>query len=149
MGLYAFSRPSGSGHIYNYIFKDGWYYLMDLLPMEKQYINTIAAETGDIKDYLKSKYISGFLIKCKSLEAYSKYFARLLKVKDCEHLFFKQERSFASPACAIVDGRKVLVVYPNDGTVTQIQSGVSVKDMSCKFVDPPKQIPDWGNINKR
>ena len=60
VGFLATSQRDGSGHVYNYILQDGWYYFIDLTHYHAQGspINT-SEESGDLSHYRATDFILG------------------------------------------------------------------------------------------
>jgi len=144
VGYMATSQRDGSGHIFNYIKHDGWYYFVDLTHYRTDWIAT-AVESGDINDYYSSDFIAGNVHKTESVQAYVDYIQN--EYSDPPGLMFL----YTAENCLAIDG------VPGDGGVTIIyekKDGVTVEivyddpddQLYCEFVDPPQQYPDWSAI---
>lgn len=145
MGYFAFSRPNGSGHILNYIFHEGWYYLYDLCTLSDRYVATALNETGDLKDYLKTRFITCALLKCKTLEDYARYFRRLQLRGGFDHLFFSYETSEVPPIASEKHEDILKVVLPDNVLLKSLL--YERTDTMCveRVLEPSKEI-DWESI---
>lgn len=141
MGLITFLRPDCSGHVFNYILRDSWYYFIDLMPFTAKYAESNVAETGLKSDFVRSRYLTGVCVKSRSLADYVTFFERMLKYGGVEFCFFKQKMDCASPIHAEVVGECVEVFYPRGADIVQL-SGNSRKYFT-RFVDGPAMTPDW------
>lgn len=104
VGYISFSRPNGSGHVFNYILSDGWYYLYDLCPLTEKYIKNVLVESGKMADFLKAKYVTGALLQCRQLESFALFFKRLQLRGGFDHLFFKHSGAEVGPISTIIKG---------------------------------------------
>lgn len=144
-GYFSLSRPNGSGHVMNYIYHNNWYYLIDLLPMVEQYVDTICSETGRRIDFMKSKYITGILAKSKSLESYVNFYRRIQLRGGFEHLFFYSNGHEVGPMSNRDNNNKKIICFSRDEQVICLSDTKVLKTLDYEFVDPPKKLPDWGN----
>ncbi len=145
LGYLATSQRDGSGHVYNYIFHDGWYYFIDLThyhasgsPIDN------AVEDGDINSYHSTDYILGNLHKTQSVQSYVDYVQQTFN--DPPGLMFM----YTAENVPAVDS------VPN-GSIIQILFEDSPLDITVVFDDPndklefgrapaPSRIPDWHAI---
>ena len=72
IGYMATSQRDGSGHIYNYIKLDGWYYFIDLTHYRTDWVDT-APETGNLEDYQRSDRVLGNIHKVRDVMDYVNY----------------------------------------------------------------------------
>lgn len=72
VGYIATSQPDGSGHIFNYIFHEGWYYIIDMTHYRTDWVAT-AVESGDMADYHSSDFIPGNIHRCRDIQSYVNY----------------------------------------------------------------------------
>ena len=72
VGYMATSQRDGSGHIYNYIKMDGWYYFIDLTHYRTDWVAT-AVETGELQDYRSSDRVLGNIHKVRDVQDYVNY----------------------------------------------------------------------------
>lgn len=147
LSYFGFGRPNRSGHVYNCIKHNGWYYLYDLCTLTDQNMKYSLLETGNRLDYLKAKYISCALIKCKSLEAYAKYFARLQRVGGYDHLFFNFKTDDV-PAVAVTELNNVVVFnYPNSLSINCLLTEETSSMKFCKINQLQEVSIDWNTIH--
>jgi len=96
VGIIGIIRPVG-GHAINYFYTDGWFYIMDFQTLIGKYRDKICPQTGKRKDFVKSGFISGILVRAKSLEAYVQYYSRYTQQLIPEHLFLRETMPNACP----------------------------------------------------
>lgn len=96
VGIIGIIRPVG-GHAINYFFTGEWYYIMDFQTLISKYRDKICPQTGKRNDFVKSGFISGILVRAKSLEAYVQYYSRYTQQFIPEHLFLKETMISACP----------------------------------------------------
>ncbi len=146
VGYLATSQRDGSGHVYNYIYHDGWYYFVDLThyhasgsPMDS------AVEDGDMNSYYATDFILGNLHRAKDFQSYVDYVQTTFS--DPPGLMFR----YTAENVLAVDG-------------AQSQSGVEIiyeeaggQPIEVIFDDPndsltvvrrpsPQSIPDWDSL---
>lgn len=144
VGLLCFSRPDGSGHVFNYIKQHTWYYIIDLMPFTHQYISHNCAETGLKSDFVKSKYVTSICVKTKNLHDYAIYFNRIVKCGGFEFVFYKQEAKCAAPVCVKSVNEYQLIGYPRDYKVTCLTPDTC--RIKTTFIEGPTTAPDWLTI---
>ncbi len=142
MGYFSFSRPTGSGHVCNYFVHDGWYYLYDLTPFTDQNVHTALAETGQRRDYLSCKFVSGILIKCKRLEDYAHYFARIQMTRGYDHLFFDNPEQEMPPIAVERNQGVITICYPQTSAVSPVLYHETAT-IEWKKVSPPMARTTW------
>ena len=74
----AISQRDGSGHIFNYIKMDGWYYFIDLTHYRTDWVAT-AVESGNLNDYYSSDFFLGNLHRVRSVKDYVNYIQSAFK----------------------------------------------------------------------
>ena len=144
IGYLATSQRDGSGHVFNYILQDGWYYLIDLTHYraEADWIST-AVEDGSMDRYYNSDFILGNIHKTTSLEAYADYIQA--EFNDPPGLIVKYTATEV-PA--------VTSLWNQDGSVEILYARMNELDLQIIFDDPddsltfrfetaPSQVPDW------
>ena len=147
VGYISFSRPNGSGHVFNYILSDGWYYLYDLCPLTEKYIKNVLVESGKMADFLKAKYVTGALLQCRQLESFALFFTRLQLRGGFDHLFFKHSGAEVGPISTIIKGGITTILMPENAGITPLLMP-NTKTIQSKFVSHPKSIPDWESRSK-
>jgi len=141
IGFIATSQRDGSGHVYNYIFHEGYYYFIDLTHYRTDWIAT-AIESGDLADYRRSDMILGNIHKAKSVQDYVNYVQSTFS--DPPGLMFQ----YRADDCLAIDS----VVSDSGITITYEKAdGVDIRVIfddpnDCLFFDlaPAPQIrPDY------
>lgn len=142
IGYFSFSRPNGSGHVYNYFRIDQWFYLYDLFPLTQQNFNYALKENGEKKKYIKSKYITGILVKCRTLEDYAHYYARIQMTKNFDHMFFCSASYDVSPIAIKKCETYIEICFP---VSTSIMPILYKETPSIKFrkISDPQITLDW------
>ena len=145
VGYFATSQRDGSGHVYNFIFHEGWYYFIDLThyhasgsPIDN------AVEDGDINSYHSTDYILGNLHKTKSVQSYVDYIQQTFN--DPPGLMFIYTAENVPAVDSVSDGSIIKILYED-----------SPLDIKVVFDDPndklefgraasPETLPDWHAI---
>ena len=127
MGFIATSQRDGSGHIYNYIKHDGWYYFMDLTHYRTDWIAT-AVESGDINDYYATDFILGNIHKAKTVEAYVNYVQSTFG--DPPGLMFRYTAENCLAVTSMPENGGINIVYEDDPNV----------ELNVIFDDPNDQL---------
>ena len=148
VGYISFSRPNGSGHVFNYILTEGWYYLYDLCPLTDRYINNVLIESGKMADFLKAKYVTGALLKCRQLESFALFYKRLQLRGGFDHLFFKHRSPEVGPISAIDKGGITTILMPENAGITPLLTP-NTETIQSKFVSHPQSIPDWESRSEK
>ncbi len=137
VGYISTSQRDGSGHIYNYIKQDGYYYIIDLTHYRTDWVVT-AVESGNLDDYYNSDYILGNIHKTRSLETFADY------VQDRFGDPPAVMETYTAENCAAVDG-----IRDGDKTVIIYEDSVQVKVLykasmvELRYITAPKFLPDW------
>jgi len=143
VGYLATSQRDGSGHVYNYILHDGWYYFIDLTHYHASGspINN-AVEDGDMNSYRATDFILGNIHKTQSVQAYVDYVQQ--NFGDPPGLMFM----YTAENVLAVEGR------PNGSMVQIIYEEANGQQIDVIFDDPndqlefirmpsPVNLPDW------
>ena len=138
VGYIATSQRDGSGHIYNYIFSDGWYYIIDLTHYHATGPLVTAPESGDRNDYRHSDYILGNIHKVRDIQNYVDYVQR--EFGDPPALMFQ----YTAENCLAVDSNNHQVIYEDTGMdfVKLIFDNPS-DNMEFIWSCAPQKLPDW------
>ena len=141
VGYIATSQPDGSGHIYNYILHEGWYYFIDLTHYHATGPLVTAEETGNMDDYYRSDYILGNIHKVRHVQDYVDYVQR--DFTEPPALMFQ----YTAENCLAVDGNNRQIIYEDTGKpfVTVIFDNSS-DHMEFVWGTAPKTLPDWNNL---
>lgn len=138
-------RSIKSGHVVNYFKnkKNDWYYILDLQPFVELYQGFICAQTGKRIDFIKSKFITGILVKAKSIEDYVNFYSRYTSKIMPEHLYLVQTSSIVQPIGFLSTDEKRHVFIPDVPDVKVIDCVKPLKIITYQFTAPPKLIPNW------
>lgn len=151
VGYVAYSHADGSGHIYNYIKEEGYYYVIDLNQYEAvdQYRNRTAPETGIMDDFIYKGAVMGNIVKVKSLTDYVAYLRKTLR--NGPGLFTTYTADTVIPTDGVrmsPDGgltTKMQITYPKGVTLTILYDDPN-DNMSLVYAEPPKQKVDWSKL---
>lgn len=122
-GFFSFVRPNGTGHVMNYIRNNGWYYVIDLTPYVQNEKCSSFYESGHKLDYLKSRNVTGILMKCKELKSYALYYDRLQAVGGYHFIYFKVKEGDMTPISIKCDNNKITIIYPTGTDVECVYNG--------------------------
>ena len=140
VGYIATSQRDGSGHIFNYIFQDGWYYFIDLTHYRTDWIAT-AVEDGNLDSYYATDFVLGNCHRAKSVQAYVDYIQDAFN--DPPGLMFRYTASDCLALDSVRRGSTTFIVYEND---PQVKLNVIFDDpdddLDYEQVDPPRNRPD-------
>ena len=144
VGYIATSQRDGSGHIYNYIKQDGWYYVIDLTHYRTDWVST-AVETGNPDDYYSTDRILGNIHKVRGIQDYVNYVQEAFS--DPPGLMFM----YTAESCLAVDsvrsGSGVTITYETaPGVSVQIIFDDPSDSLTAAFVTPPQQRADWSAL---
>lgn len=141
VGYIATSQRDGSGHIYNYILRDGWYYIIDLTHYHATGPLVTALESGNLNDYYASDYILGNIHKVQNIQDYVDYVQEAFN--DPPGLMFM----YTAQNCLAVDGNDRQIMYEDTGKpfVTIIFDDPS-DQLDFVWKPAPKSTPDWSQL---
>ena len=143
VGYIATSQRDGSGHIFNYILQDGWYYIIDLTHYRANEGPIVTAvEDGDLNSYYATDFVLGNIHKVRDIQDYVDYVQETFG--DPPGLMFM----YTAENCLAVDGAQ-----GQDGVRIIYQEAPDV-DIRVIFDDPrdsltferspaPTTLPDW------
>ena len=138
-GQFSYSYPDGNGHVFNYIFQDGYYYFIDLTYFQTDFTDT-RTESGSLSEYRNSAFISSYLHKAISPEAYVNYIVS--SWDNPPPRFFIHEAQDVPPGDGLqVEGR-MTAVYP-EGCNIRIIDGKRPQKLDVQFVTAPEKTPNW------
>ena len=142
MGFMAYSMVRGEGHVFNYIYQDGYYYFVDLTGYEQQ--ETTALETGNTNYYWYSGAVTGNVHKAKSPEDFVHYYTKI--IPDAPNRFFCYEADEVIPSIDMHynDEDRAETYYP-EGFDIKIIDGKDPEKLEVQFVPGPKKTYNWGN----
>lgn len=143
VGYFATSQRDGSGHVYNYILHEGWYYIVDLTHYHASgSIMDSAEENGDLSSYRATDFILGNIHKTRNIQNYVDYVQATFYDPPGLMLMYTAENVLA------VDGsrsdRGVQIIYENAANV-DIRVVFDDPSDSMEFVraESPTNLPDW------
>ena len=140
MGFIGWSWPDGNGHVFNYIFQDGWYYFIDLTHYEG---GMMTMETGNMPAYRYTEYPAGSLHKTKDPEKYVKYYLQTISDPPAEFRLFQAENVIPS-AVEDVDGQ-ITIYYPEGYDFRSID-GVDPEKLDIRFARGPEKTYRWAGL---
>lgn len=141
VGYIATSQRDGSGHIYNYILHNGWYYIIDLTHYHVSGPLVTALESGQMNDYYRSDYILGNIHKVKVIQDYVDYVQRAFN--DPPGLMFM----YTAENCLAVDGNDRQIMYEDTGKPFVNVIFDDTSDLLDFVWKPaPKSMPDWNHL---
>lgn len=143
VGFIAYSQADGSGHVFNYIFRDGWYYFVDLTHYRTDFLDAAGIETGNMTDYRNSDIVAGNLHKVKEPEDYVKYCIDVYN--DPPSLFFIYQADDCLPLDGVnIDGQ-MTITYP-EGYDIKVMDGKNPSKLDYAFVKGPKKKNNWTRL---
>lgn len=122
-GYFSFIRPNGTGHVFNYIKKEGWYYLIDLTPYVIDKKQDDYFESGMRIDFIKSGNVTGCLMKCKRLESYASFYNKLQNVGGYNFIYIKIKNKNIVPIATLQKNTKLNIFYPDYAQIECIYNG--------------------------
>jgi hypothetical protein len=145
VGYIATSQRDGSGHIFNYIFHEGWYYIIDLTHYHAEGPAMTAVEQPDLARYYTTDYILGNIHKVQDIQNFVAYVQS--DFNDPPGLMF----FYTAENCLAVDGARsaeeVKIIYQE---APDIQVSVIFDDPadSLEYVrmPAPRNLPDWNSL---
>lgn len=149
VGFIATSQRDGSGHVYNYILHDGWYYFIDLThyhasgsPMDS------AVEDGDMGSYRSTDYILGNVHKTRSVESYVNYVQD--SFNDPPGLMFKYSAENVLAVEGRPNGSMVQIIY-EEANGQKIDVIFDAPNDPLEFIRAasPVNLPDWHAITMK
>ena len=142
IGFLAYSKVHELGHIFNYIYQDGYYYFVDLTGYEQD--ETTAPETANTNNYWFSGAVTGNIHKAKSPEDFVRYYTGI--VPSAPNRFFCYEADELLPSVDVQyeDEDRMETYYPEEANV-QVIDGKDPEKAAVIFAPGPKKTYNWGN----
>lgn len=141
VGYIATSQRDGSGHVFNYILQDGWYYMIDLTHYRTDWIAT-ATEDGYLDSYYSSDPILGNIHKTRSPEAYAEYIQATFG--DPPGLIVKYTAADVPAVDSVRSQSGIEITYAQ---MNDIELEILFDDpgdsLTFTFTDAPSQFPNW------
>ena len=143
IGFLSYSCADSDGHVFNYIYQDGYYYFIDLTGYEDGYENGLARESGMPRDYVYSGLATGCLIKARSPENFVNYYVGICR--NAPNLFFLYQGENNLPVAGIEIDGLMTMTYP-EGYDIQILDGNEPEKLGVQFVEGPKKEYKWSAL---
>lgn len=141
VGYIATSQRDGSGHIYNYIFHEGFYYFIDLTHYHATGPLVTAVEDGDMNSYHRSDYILGNIHKVQNIQDYVDYIQR--DFTDPPGLMFQ----YTAENCLAVDSNHTQIIYESNGKpFVKVIFDDPSDNLQFVWKDSPNNLPDWSRL---
>ena len=139
VGYIATSQRDGSGHIYNYILHEGWYYIIDLTHYRAVGSSIDSAEeNGDLNAYHATDFINGNIHKTQNIQDYVDYVQQTFN--DPPGLMFM----YTAENCLAVTGSSTQIIYESAGMdFVNVIFDDPADDLEFVWKDSPKNLPDW------
>ena len=141
IGYIATSQRDGSGHVFNYILQDGWYYMIDLTHCRTDWIGT-AVEDGTLDSYHSSDFVLGNIHKTKSPEAYADYIQATFN--DPPGLIVKYTAADVPALDSVRSQSGIEITYAQ---MNDIELEILFDDpgdsLTFAFTDAPSRFPNW------
>lgn len=141
VGFIATSQRNGSGHVYNYILHNGWYYFIDLTHYHAS-DNMSAMEDGDMSSYYSSDFILGNIHKTQSVQSYVDYVQN--KFNDPPGLMFMYDAENVLAVDSVSIGGKNQITYEEANGLEQTVVFDDPNDnLTYGRAKSPANLPDW------
>lgn len=146
VGFFATSQRDGSGHVYNYILHDGWYYFVDLTHYHASgSLIDSAVENGDLASYYATDYILGNVHKARNVQDYVDYVQATFNDPPGLMFMYTAENVLAVDGAPTQSG--VQIIY-EEANGQQINVVFDDPGDSLTFVraESPQNLPDWSQL---
>lgn len=146
VGFIATSQPDGSGHVYNYILHEGWYYIIDLTHYHASGspIDT-AVEDGDLAGYNATDFVLGNIHKVQDINDYVLYVQQTFHEPPGLMLQYTAENVLAVDSLRGDSG--VQIVYEDaQGQPIRIIYDVPEDSLTFARAESPTKLPDWNTL---
>ena len=139
LGFLAWSWANGNGHVFNYIYRDGWYYFIDLT----HYTNDVMTpETGHMASYRYIEHPAGSLHKAKDPQAYVNYYLETAS-NDPPARFRMYRGEEVMPLACVRDAEGNATLYvPEEYEFTEY-AGVTPEKLNQVIVKGPEKDYNW------
>ena len=141
VGFIGWTLPDGNGHVFNYIFQDGWYYFIDLTHYEGGLMTT---ETGDMGTYRYLEYPAGSVHMARTPEDFVKYYLKTTKEPPAVFDFYQAENVL--PIASEEDENGHITVYYPEGYDFRIIDGINPAAVDIQIVAGPEKTYRWAGL---
>jgi len=143
LGFLATSQRDGSGHVYNYILHEGWYYFIDLTHYHASgSAMDNAVESGDAEDYRRTDFILGNIHKTRDVQAYTDYVQQ--SFNDPPGLMFMYSAENVLAVDSVDENGGVKIVYEEaDGQEINVIFDDESDALFYGRAPSPANYPDW------
>ncbi len=143
IGFLATSQSDGSGHVYNYILHDGWYYFIDLTHYHAGGgMFDSAVEDGDSVSYYSTDFILGNIHKTESVNAYVDYVQQTFGDPPALMFMYTAENVLAVDGLHM-DGRVQIVYEDANGLPIDVIFDNPADHLEHIREKSPENLPDW------
>ena len=141
IGYITTSQRDGSGHVYNYIQNDGWYYIIDLTHYRNDWIATIE-ENGDMDAYSRSDRVLGNIHRTQDLSSFVDYVQAAFN--DPPGLMFRLTCEDVTPLDGVRSQAGVTIVRPEsyEPYVTCIFDD-DTDNLTYAYAPDPTSVPEY------
>ena len=142
-GFLATSQRDGSGHVYNYIFQDGWYYFIDLTHYRADATgNQNGTEDGDLDAYYRTDFVLGNLHRAQDVQSFVDYVQQSFGDPPALMVMYTAENVLAVDS--MKRGGVMNIVYEEaDGTEIRVLFAASDGQTQLVREPSPTKRPDW------
>ena len=146
IGFIAISQRDGSGHVYNYILHNGWYYFIDLTHYRADGgIFDSAVEDGNPASYFSTDFILGNIHKAESVKAYVDYVQQNMSDAPGLMFMYTSENVLAVDSLR-TDGRVQIVYEDAGGLLIEVIFDDPGDKLDFAREASPENLPDWSSI---
>ena len=139
LGFLAWSWANGNGHVFNYIYRDGWYYFIDLTHYTS---DVMTPETGNMAAYRCIERPLGSLHKAKDPQAYIDYYLRSAdNDPPARFRMYKGDHVMSLAVIRDEEGNATLYV-PEEYEFTEY-AGVNPEKLNQVLVKGPEKDYNW------
>ena len=142
MGFIGWSLPDTNGHIFNYIYQDGWYYFVDLTHYEG---GVMTPETGEMASYRFLEHPAGCFHKAKSPEDFIKYYLKTAGSEPPAKFELYQAENVIPLGTAETDDGQLMLYYPEGYDMTFID-GINPEALNSQTAPGPEKSYNWSGM---
>ncbi|MBE6752991.1 MAG: hypothetical protein E7559_01330 [Ruminococcaceae bacterium] len=145
VGYIATSQRDGSGHIYNYIKDDDWYYFIDLTFYRTDWMVS-APESSDRRDHDSTDAVQGSIHRTRSVEAFVDYVQSTNS--DAPGLMFKYTAENCLALTSVPEQNGVVIIYEDNKDVNlEVIFDDPNDNLTYTFAPQPTNRPDYSDMD--